>query len=68
MIATTYSVPGIHCINCVNTIKRELSELAGVRAIEADLPSKKVTVMYEDPATPEKIENLLEEINFPVHK
>jgi copper chaperone len=68
MTTTTYSVPAIHCMHCVNTIKTEIGELAGIRSVEADLQSKKVTIAYEDPATPEKIEKLLAEINFPVQK
>jgi copper chaperone len=68
MIITTYFVPAIHCMKCVNTIKNELIELAGIRLVEADLQSKNVTISYEDPATPEKIESLLTEINFPAQK
>lgn len=68
MTTVIYSVPSIHCMKCVNTIKTEIAELAGVRSVEADLQSKKVIIMYEDPATPEQIENLFGEINFPVQK
>jgi copper chaperone CopZ len=55
-------------MHCVNTIKTEMVELDGVRTVDVDLQSKKVTITYEDPATPEKIENLLTEINFPPQK
>lgn len=68
MTTTTYSVPAIHCMHCVNTIQTELAELAGIISVAADLQSKKVTVKYESPATLEKIEKLLAEINFPVQK
>lgn len=68
MTTTTYFVPSIHCMHCVQTIKSELSELTGVGSVDADQSTKKVTIMYEEPATPEKIESLLAEINFPVEK
>jgi copper chaperone len=68
MTTAAYSVPAMHCMHCVNTIKTEMIELDGVRTVDVDLQSKKVTITYEDPATPEKIENLLTEINFPPQK
>ena len=68
MTTTTYFVPSIHCMHCTHTIKTELGELAGVSSVDADQETKKVTVIYEEPATPEKIESLLAEINYPVEK
>jgi copper chaperone len=68
MTTTTYFVPSIHCMHCVHTIKTELAELAGVSSVDADQQTKKVTITYEEPVTPEKIENLLGEIDFPVEK
>lgn len=61
----TYHVPSIHCGHCVHTIKMELSDLEGVRNVQADLSSKQVSVEFAPPATPEKIEQLLMEINYP---
>ena len=63
-----YSIPGINCNHCIHTIKTELSELEGVSEISADLGLKEITIQYDDPATPESIEELLSEINFPVAK
>ena len=68
MNTISYTVPAISCNHCVHTIKTEVSELSGVLSIEADLNSKKVQISFEDPATPEKIEALLAEINYPVAK
>ncbi len=68
MTTVTYSVPAIHCMQCVHTIKTELAELAGVQTFEADEQTKHVTITYDDPATAATIENLLAEINFPVQK
>jgi copper ion binding protein len=68
MQIVTYEVPGIHCNHCVHTIKMELSEMDGVQAVDANAESKKVTVEFDAPASPEKIESLLAEINYPVQK
>jgi copper chaperone CopZ len=52
----------------VHTIKTELSDLEGVKAVEADMMKKEITVQYEAPATPATIEGLLADINYPVSK
>ena len=64
----TYTVPNIACGHCVQTIKMELGEVAGIKNVDADAQSKMVTVTYEPPATPEIIEGVLAEINYPVEK
>ena len=68
MTTVTYEVPNISCNHCVHTIVTELSDLAGVQAVEGDVQAKQVKVSFEQPATPEKIEELLAEIDYPVSK
>jgi copper chaperone len=68
MSTVTYTVPGIHCGHCVHTIKMEVGDLAGVQTVSADLDSKVVVVTYDTPASEDKIEALLAEINYPVQK
>ncbi len=68
MSTVTYRVPAIHCGHCVHTIKMELSDLEGVQSVQADMNTKQVDVEYAPPATPEKIEQLLAEINYPAVK
>ncbi len=68
MSTVTYQVPSIHCGHCAHTIKMELGELDGVQSVQADLVTKQVTVEYASPATPERIEQLLAEINYPAVK
>ena len=65
MSSVTYRVSAISCGHCVNTIQNELSELAGVKRVEASLSSKQVTVEFEFPATEAQIKALLVEINYP---
>jgi len=61
----TFTVPNISCQHCTHTIKMELGDLAGVTAVSADQETKQVQVTWENPATWEKIESLLVEINYP---
>ncbi len=68
MKTVNYTVPSINCMHCVHTIKTELSDLEGVQSVEADATTKKVVVSFAEPANEEKIEKLLEEINYPVQK
>lgn len=62
-----YTVPNINCGHCVNTIRMELlEEVPGVRRVEGDLALKRVTILYDDPATQSAIESLMAEIEYPV--
>lgn len=65
MTTVTYHVPAISCGHCVHTIQTELSDLAGVSKVNAELDSKKVTIEFDAPATEEKIKQLLAEIDYP---
>ena len=68
MNTKTYQIPAINCVHCVHTIKNELSELEGVKYVDGKFEEKQITVAFEDPANPEKIEKLLDEIGYPVAK
>jgi copper chaperone CopZ len=65
MTTVTYSIPNISCMHCVHTIKTEVSEMAGVKSVEADPNSKQATIVFDAPATEEGIKKLLAEINYP---
>ena len=65
MTTVTYSIPDISCGHCVHTIKTELSDLAGVKTVEADAATKQATITFDPPATEEAIKALLKEINYP---
>ncbi|MBN1316075.1 MAG: heavy-metal-associated domain-containing protein [Anaerolineales bacterium] len=65
MSSKSFTVPAIHCGHCTHTIKMELSELPGVKRVEADILSKEVIVEWDAPATWEQIEKTLVEINYP---
>lgn len=66
MTTVTYSVPNISCGHCVHTIQTEVSDLAGIKNVKADVDTKKVEIEFEAPASEEAIKTLLKEINYPV--
>jgi len=53
-------------MHCVHTIQSEVAELAGVQSVKADAGQKQVEVIFDDPATEEKIKSVLADINYPV--
>ena len=65
METTRFSIPNISCGHCVNAVKKELGELPGVSSVEGDHVFKEITVVWEAPATVEKIKAMLKEINYP---
>ena len=61
----TFTVPNISCEHCVRSIKNEVSEIAGVTAVQADEKTKVVTVIWDTPATWDQIKATLTEIEYP---
>lgn len=66
MTTVIYSVPAINCAHCTHTIETELGELEGIRSVQADVSSKKVSITFEPPADESKIKAFLAEIEYPV--
>jgi copper chaperone len=44
----TYAVAGMTCEHCVLSVREEVSEVPGVRDVEVDLASGRLTVRGED--------------------
>jgi copper chaperone CopZ len=44
MSTLTYTVPAMHCGNCTAAVEREISQVAGVDLVEAELSTKRVVV------------------------
>jgi len=66
MTTVKYSVPNISCNHCVHTIQTEVADLAGIKSVKADAPTKSVEIVFDAPADEGKIKALLAEINYPV--
>lgn len=46
--STTYTVPGMSCGHCKESVSREVGAVAGVVSVDIDLDSKLVTVTGEN--------------------
>ena len=44
-MTTVYSVPGMTCQHCVNSVTAEVSAVPGVESVAVDLEAKTVTVV-----------------------
>ena len=66
MTTVKYSIPNISCSHCVRTIQNEVADLAGVQSVKADEASKQVEIIFDTPASEDKIKSLLAEIRYPV--
>lgn len=65
MTSVTYTIPNISCMHCVKRITTQVSKLAGVKSVQADVETKRATIVFEPPATEEQIRALLTEIDYP---
>ena len=52
MSTQTYTVTGMTCGHCVASVTEEVTEVAGVAAVDVDLASGALTVTSDDPASP----------------
>ena len=65
MKTVEYTVKNISCGHCVHTIQMEVGDLDGVQSVEASADTKHVKVVFDEPATEDKIITLMTEINYP---
>lgn len=65
MTTVEYTVPSISCDHCVNTIRRAVMEVAGVREVTGDPATKHVAVRYDPPATTDQIVAAMTEWDHP---
>ena len=65
MTTKTITVPNISCGHCTHTIEMEVGEVEGVTTVKAEEETKNVTISWRAPASWDKIESLLHEINYP---
>ena len=63
----TLRAPDISCAHCVAAIKRAVTALPGVSAVDGDPATKQVTVTYEPARVSlEKIESTMADEGYPV--
>lgn len=66
MTKVLYTIPNISCGHCVHTIKTELSDVDGVKKVDANQETKVVEIEFDAPASEEKLKALLALIEYPV--
>lgn len=65
MTSKSFEVPNISCAGCVQAIKIELRDLAGVQSVSGDAPSKTIQIDFDAPASWDNIVQTLKEIDYP---
>jgi copper chaperone CopZ len=67
MATTVLTVPDISCEHCVRSVTEALTPIDGIQTISVDLPTKQVTVAYDQSqVNVEKMKEVLAEEHYPV--
>ena len=67
MATTVLKVPDISCDHCVRSVTEALTPVDGVRQVSVDIPTKQVTVEYDQALVGvEKMQEILAEEDYPV--
>jgi copper chaperone len=64
MSQQTYTVTGMTCGHCVQSVTEEVSEIAGVTDVVVDLPTGKVTVTSERELGVDEVRTAVEEAGY----
>lgn len=59
-----FSVPDMSCNHCVQSIESHLKAIEGIQAVTADLPTKSVTVVFDESLTADFIKESLDDVGF----
>ena len=66
MATQTYTVTGMTCSHCVNSVGTEIRQLPGVTDVEVDLTTGQVTVTSEQPLDDAAVEAAVDEAGYAV--
>lgn len=67
MATTVLTVPDISCEHCVRSVTEALSPVEGVQQVSVDIPTKQVTVEYDQSRVDvAKMQEILAEEDYPV--
>lgn len=64
MSTLTYTVTGMTCGHCVDSVTEEVGELPGVQQVDVDLPTGAVTVTSEQPLAESDVRTAVEEAGY----
>lgn len=64
MSESTYTVTGMTCGHCADSVTEEITTIAGVRKVEVDVESGRVTVASETPLLVEDVRAAVTEAGY----
>lgn len=64
MTTATYTVTGMTCGHCAQSVTEEVSEVPGVADVAVDLPTGAVTVTSEQPLSEDQIRTAVTEAGY----
>jgi copper ion binding protein len=64
MAENTYTVQGMTCGHCVNSVTEEVGAVAGVRQVDVDLPTGRLTVSSDVDVPEADIRAAVEEAGY----
>jgi copper chaperone len=62
----TYTVTGMTCSHCVNSVSAEIRQIPGVTEVKVDLATGAVTVTGEQPADDDAVAAAVDEAGYEV--
>jgi copper chaperone len=64
MRTTTVTVAGMSCGHCATSVREEITDIPGVRAVDVDLVSGNVTIDSDDLVETAAIRNAVEDAGY----
>jgi copper chaperone len=64
MSTATYTVSGMTCSHCVNSVQEEVGQVTGVSSVDVDLETGRVTVTSDAPLDVAQVRAAVEEAGY----
>ncbi|GGU26902.1 heavy-metal-associated domain-containing protein [Lentzea flava] len=64
MAESTFTVKGMTCGHCVSSVTEEVSQISGVRQVDVDLPTGKVTITSDEPVAEDAVRAAVSEAGY----
>ncbi|MFI5615576.1 heavy-metal-associated domain-containing protein [Amycolatopsis sp. NPDC051903] len=64
MTESVYLVKGMTCSHCVASVTEEAGEISGVRGVDVDLATGRVTVTSEEPVAADQVADVVHEAGY----
>ena len=65
MTTATFTATGMTCQHCVNSVTKEVTELAHVTSVSVDLPTGKVIVESDAPLPTDEVIAAIDKAGYP---